>query len=67
MDAAAGRGVADDDANAMPTNDQALSVHRRPRSNDCEFFSSKRLPKLSHIRNMRVLGSDIAATKQVAE
>ncbi len=53
--------------NILATVDQALAQARRARRHKCEVFSSKRLPNRDDLRNMRVLGSDIAATKQVAE
>jgi hypothetical protein len=41
--------------------------HLRPRRRQCEGFFPKCLPKTADLRNMRVLGSDVAATKHVAE
>jgi hypothetical protein len=49
------------------TQDQPLAGTSAGRRHQCEGFFPKRLPNLSYVRNMRVLGSDIAATKQVAE
>jgi len=56
-----------DPGRAGSTQDQSLAGPSAGRRHQCEGFFPKRLPNLSYVRNMRVLGSDIAATKQVAE
>ena len=58
--------TADDNRWATPAPQRRIK-HLRARRGQCEEILAKRLPKAADLRNIRVLGSDLAATKHVAE
>ncbi|KAG1322194.1 hypothetical protein G6F63_013481 [Rhizopus arrhizus] len=57
---------AGDDRLARPAPQRRIK-HLRARRRQCEEILAKPLPKTTDLRNIRLLGSDLAATKHVAE